>query len=439
MLRTNYKLLLFFCAVMNFTVMSGCHPPEEKVDELKVSAPSSSDEQSEQTKVIDLSQSVQKALKLDFGEVRYRPLDLIVETNGEVLPNANTMTLVHTTVNGRVLDVIVQVGQEVKSGQKLASISSNDIQQAEAELLQSEAQINGGLKRDLLQIDYELNQAETHLKLSQSAFNRNKQLLDEGIAAPAQFEQARTEYESDQNTIKGLKAKRQATIDLAKQQLAVATGPIKQRLRLLGVTDSVIDRVLIIKRVNPFVHIVSPRAGVVVERNVNPGELIEPNDALFAVGDFSTVWLKADIYEKDVPDIHKGQRIELVANSFPNKMFAGTLNFVAESVNQETRTLLVRAEVPNPRHLLKPKMFGRMKILVTQDKVLSAPKEAVQDAGQAKVVYVHLEGDRFEERKIEIGKESDGFVEVVSGVRDGEKVVTAGSFDLRAKALHQVE
>lgn len=138
-------------------------------------------------------------------------------------------------------------------------------------------------------------------------------------------------------------------------------------------------------------------------------------------------------------NIHPGQQIELHANSFPTKKFIGTLNFVAESVNPDTRTLMVRAEVPNPDRLLKPKMFGRMKILVMQDKVLSLPKEAVQDAGSDKVVYISLGEERFEERKIEIGRESDGFVEVISGVRDGEKIVTAGSFDLRAKALYQLE
>lgn len=290
--RKKSPLSNYYLGAAIIFLITGCQSHTE-TDALKVITKAPKPDFDEQSKIILLPQDVQKNLNLQIAQVQLRPLNLQVETLGEVLPNANTVTRVHSPVGGRVVDVLVQVGQKVKAGEKLASIRSSDVQQSEAELLQSEAQINGELKRDLLQIDYELNQARTHLKLSESAFTRNKQLLEEGIAAPAQFEQARTEYESDQNMIVGLQAKRQATLDLAKQRLFVATEPIKQKLRLIGVTDLAIARLLKTRDIDPVIYAFVPRTGVVIERNVNPEELIEPNTTLFSVGDFSTVWLKA--------------------------------------------------------------------------------------------------------------------------------------------------
>ena len=125
----------------------------------------------------------------------------------------------------------------------------------------------------------------------------------------------------------------------------------------------------------------------------------------------------------------------MAVDSFPGKVFHGKLDYVANQVDSDTRTLAVRAEVTNKQLLLKPKMFARMTIHVGEHNVLTIPKTAVQDGRTDKVVYVPAGPDAFEERKIKLGAESGDYVEVLSGLKSGERVVTKGSFDLRAEAV----
>jgi RND family efflux transporter MFP subunit len=217
--------------------------------------------------------------------------------------------------------------------------------------------------------------------------------------------------------------------------MKLTLGPAKNKLRLLGVSDAEIEDVMKTQIVDPMVPVLAPEDGIIVERLVNEGELIDPSKPLFTIGDFHNVWLKADVFEKDIAKIHIGQPIELQVDSFPDRVFRGKLDYVANQVDADTRTLAVRAVVVNPQELLKPKMFARMKILVGEHTVLTIPKTAVQDAGADKVVYVPSGSDTFEERKVELGAESGDYVEIRSGLKPGERVVINGSFDLRAESV----
>jgi RND family efflux transporter MFP subunit len=183
--------------------------------------------------------------------------------------------------------------------------------------------------------------------------------------------------------------------------------------------------------------VVAPESGIISERLVNVGELVDPTKPLFTIGDFHNVWLKADVYEKDVSKVKEGQPIQLEVDSFPGEKFTGRLDYVADSINPDSRTLTVRAEVPNPGLKLKPKMFARMKILVGEHKVLTIPSSSVQDAGTSKVVYIPKAKGVFEERKVTLGTEYGDEIEIISGVRPGERIVTKGSFDLRSESLRQ--
>ena len=187
--------------------------------------------------------------------------------------------------------------------------------------------------------------------------------------------------------------------------------------------------------VDPMDTVDAPGDGIIVERLVNVGELIDPTKPLFTIGNFQTVWLKADVFEKDISKVKIGQPIELKVDSFPDRLFKGRLDYVANQVDADTRTLAVRAEVVNQDGLLKPKMFARMKIIVGRQKVLAIPTAAIQDTRTSKVVYIPVGDNRFEERKVKLGSQSADFVEILEGLHPGEKVVTQGSFDLRAKAI----
>ncbi len=387
--------------------------------------------------IISVTPATEKALNLETSNAQFRNVDFAVKTTGEVLANANLTTHVNTPVTGRITEIMVRVGDVVKQGAILMQMHSQDIEQAEADLLQNASQVRADLKRDLLQIDSDITQGQAQMGLSQSTYMRVKGLLDEKIASRADYEAAKTQYDKDKISLDALNTKRVATVSLSKERLTLLTEPVKQKLRLLGTSDKQIEQVIRTGEINPVVPIVSPESGIVTERLINVGELADPTKALFTIADFNSVWLKADVYEKDISKVKVGQPIELEVDSFPGEKFRGRLNYVADSVNPDTRTLTVRAEVPNPGSKLKPKMFARMRIFVGNSSVLTIEKNAVQDADDDKVVYVPMGSGKYREQKVKLGGESGNLDEVIAGVKNGDPVVIKGSFELRSEALKQ--
>ncbi len=385
--------------------------------------------------LVRLPKDAEKEAGLVVESARDRNLDISVDVTGEVLANANLMTHVTTPVTGRVTQILVSIGDHIAEGKPLLIVRSTDIQQAETDLLQAEQQVRSDLKQALVQIDCDTATAEAQVKLSEKIYQRMKNLVEEKIASQADFQQAQTQYTKDQIALDSQHRKRDATISLSYEKMKLVTGPAKNKLRLFGVPDAEIEKVMHTQVVDPMVPVLSPEEGIVVERLVNTGELIDPSKPLFTVGDFQSVWLKADVFEKDIAKVEKGQPIELQVDSFPDRIFHGKLDYVANQVDADTRTLAVRAEVSNPQALLKPKMFARMRILVGAHHVLAIPKTAVQDTKSTKVVYVPVGQDTFEERKVKLGAESGDYVEVLDGLKSGEQVVVKGSFDLRAEAV----
>jgi cobalt-zinc-cadmium efflux system membrane fusion protein len=385
--------------------------------------------------IVYMGLEAQKLAGIQVDTAQCRLIDYSVTTTGEVLANANLLTHVTTPVNGRVMDINVIIGDHVKSGDVLLTLRSNDIEQAEADLLQNIDQVAADLKRDLLDIDSQIETAKAQIQLSESSFNRMRSLVDEKIASRADFEKAHTGYERDKITLDALQRKHDSTIALSHERMQLLTAPIVQKLNLLGVPDAEIRKVEQTKEVDPIVPLLAPETGIVSERLVNIGELVDPSKSLFTIADFHDVWIKADIYEKDVPKIHNGQAIELELDSFPGKKFDGRLNYVAETINPDTRTLSVRADVPNPGLILKPQMFARMKILVGEQNVLAVPDGAIQDASDHKVVYIPLGNGQFLERMVTVGADTGSYIEILHGLKPGNPVVIQGSFDLRAESV----
>jgi membrane fusion protein, heavy metal efflux system len=386
-------------------------------------------------RLVRLSADAAHAAGLTLANVEQRQLDSAVSVTGEVLANANTQTHVTTPVTGRVTEILVKIGDHIKEGKPLMTVRSTDIQQAESDLLQGEQQVRSDLKQALIQIDCDTATAEAQLKLDEKIYQRLKGLYQEQIASKADYQAAETNYLKDQITLKNQQQKRQATVSLSTEKMKLVTGPAKTKLRLLGVSEEEIAEVMNTEIVDPMVPVLAPEDGIIVERLVNVGELIDPSKPLFTIGDFQSVWLKADVFEKDIPKVKLGQPIELTVDSFPDQVFKGKLDYVANQVDSDTRTLAVRAEVSNENDLLKPKMFARMRILVGQQRVLAIPIAAIQDTRTCKVVYVPSGPNTYEERKIKLGTQYDNYVEVLDGLRSGERVVTDGSFDLRAASV----
>lgn len=386
---------------------------------------------------VHITPEAEKMADVRISLVAKNNVDETVRTTGEVLADANLVTHVVSPVPGRITQVLAVLGQRVEQGKPVLMVRSAEIEEAEAQLLQQDAEIKADLKKDLLQIDSDIAIARAQLDLSQKTFTRIKSLLDEKIASRADFEGAQTQQEKDEIALNALLKKRESTEILSRDKLRLVTEPIKQRLHLMGVPDDEVNKMLLTRKITAVVPVYAPETGIICERQVNVGELVDAQKNLLTIGDFHKVWLKADVYEKDIAKLKKGQSIELEMDSFPGEKFHGKLDYLADSVNPETRTLTVRAEVLNPGERLKPKMFARMNILIGHKTVLTVPASAVQDAGSDKVVYVSVSPGKYEERRVKLGKVCKDYVEVLKGLLQGEKIAVSGTFQLRSQAISQ--
>jgi RND family efflux transporter MFP subunit len=182
----------------------------------------------------------------------------------------------------------------------------------------------------------------------------------------------------------------------------------------------------------------SPVSGIVTEKKAVQGMRFMPGDALYQVTDLSTVWVVADVSEQDIGAVKLGARATVKINAYPDKAFAAALTTIYPTLNAETRTVPVRLELSNSGGLLKPGMFAQLELAVgAKGKVLTVPVSAVIDSGARQMLLVQIgkaEDGRFEPREVKLGARSENYLEVLSGLRDGELVVTSANFLIDAES-----
>ena len=373
--------------------------------------------------------------RISYGTVKERHLPMVVEATGQLQANASAITRVSAPTAGRIVSLEVSLGDHVKKGQTVAVISSQEIGAMVTDLFKQETDIDSELSKDLQQIDFDTTQTETELTLSRKQYERAKLLYDEKIGSKADVESAMTDLEKHENAVAALKTKRAGTVRIAREKMERARTCLEQRLSVLGMPSTTIKAIMERRDVVNSIPLTTPQAGIVLERNVNAGELIDPSQSLLVIDDIDNLWLVADVFEQDVKHVRVGQPIEFQVDSFPDETFKGRLDYVAGTINPETRTLAVRAVIPNSQTKLKPKMFARMKIMVGECAALTVSKKAVQEAGSQKVVYVPRGKYSFEERPIQLGEEVGGYAVIKKGLNDGEQVVTRESLSLRSLSM----
>lgn len=180
----------------------------------------------------------------------------------------------------------------------------------------------------------------------------------------------------------------------------------------------------------------SPASGLIVERHVTAGEAVEDAHTLFVIADTSSLWLVANVYERDLRALREGQPVLFTVDGLPGGGFEGRLSWISSQVDDKTRMVPVRADLANPDGDLRARMFGRARIVLRDNAdVLSVPMESVQTDGCCQLVFVREADDLFVPRKLRLGASGGGYVEVLRGLREGEAVVTAGSFLMKTEIL----
>jgi Cu(I)/Ag(I) efflux system membrane fusion protein len=208
------------------------------------------------------------------------------------------------------------------------------------------------------------------------------------------------------------------------------------RLRNWDIPPSEVAQLARTGKVTRTLTLRAPVDGVVTERTAVAGMRFAPGDTLFRIADLSQMWLVADVFEQDLASVRIGAAAKVTVGAYPDRVFTGTVAFIYPSVARETRTAKVRIELPNPGALLKADMYGQVEIGAAVDAVpvVAVPDSAVISGGTTQTVLIEKGEGRYQPRKVKLGQQGDGYVEVREGVTAGEKVVTGANFLIDAES-----
>lgn len=347
--------------------------------------------------------------RLTLTPEQLRSVQLKIETVGEapstetagqiatgvVQANSYKETPVVSLVGGIVRNVSAELGQNVKGGQRVAVIFSNDLADAQARYLTAVAVLDEHHRHHL----------------------RTMRLVEIGAASRQELEVATSQLRDAESNIANL----------------------RQKLMLLGLSTQRIDSLNSTAQVSSEVNVTAPNAGTITNRSVNPGEVIEANKELMRVTDLSTVWVVGQVYEKDLSTVRVGSGANVMSDAYPGQVFRGRVTYVDPNIDPATRTAQVRIEVANPRQMFKIGMFVNVAFgaLGAAEKTMPVvPKDAVQTIGNQQFVFVLTDkSNEFVMRPVGLGAENNGFYPVIQGLNVGDRIITEGSFLLRAEWL----
>lgn len=202
----------------------------------------------------------------------------------------------------------------------------------------------------------------------------------------------------------------------------------RRRLSLWDLTDQQIRELEETGQPHREITFYAPTSGYVLERKAFPNQYATPDTELYKLADYSVVWVYADIYEMEAPLVSLGQEAALTSDALPGHKFQGRVSFISPQLKEDTRTLPVRMEFPNPDLTLKPGMFVNVELRRSLGRQLTVPVDALLDSGQRQVVFVDHGGGSLEPREVKVGERTENFASILGGLRAGEKVVTRANF-----------
>lgn len=315
---------------------------------------------------VTISQEKRVMMGLNFESIKYRNMVKEIRTSTKIVQDETLQYRVTAKVSGYIESLYVnQTGQFVKKGAPLLAIYSPELLAAQQEYLSAV-------------------QAESRISG-----------VDQSMAV----------------------------------NIAEITRSARERLKLLDITDAQIDRIKNTGQVYRTVTLYSPASGYVMEKMVLDGQRIMENDSLMVIVDLSRVWGEADIYESDIPYVKTGMTAELTLSYWPGRVFRGKITFLSPFLDPEARTLKARIEIPNGSLALKPNMFADAKLSYSIGERLAVPESAVMRTGTRDYVFIEGSSDRIVPYEVKLGiRSGDGYYEVLSGLKKGEKVVISANF-----------
>ena len=317
-----------------------------------------------------------------------------VNAPGKIEVNPNRVSHITLPVAGRVTAVMVKAGDAVEQGAPVLKMESPDGDAAVSSYMQARAQTE---------------QTRSALVKAKADLDRVRDLYEHKAIANKEVLNAES-----------VVAQNQATLDQAQ---ATVQGALR-RLQILGLKPDSFGQQL---------TVAAPVSGKVLEINVVPGEFRNDLSAsLMTIADLNTVWVAADVPESDIRFIHVGGRLEIELTAYPGEMFHGRVTRLADSVDPQTRTIKVRAEMENSQERLKPEMFGRIRHVEGSSRLPVIPLNAVIQSEGASVVYREVSRGVFEPVTVTLGTRVGDKIAVRSGLAVGDRVVTDGVMLLKS-------
>lgn len=371
----------------------------------------------QKNKQIVLDSQQEANAKIETETLKNQILQLSITIPAQFKAMNKFLDRIYAPIDGKVTDVFVEPGTIVKKGQPLIQIKSDDIGQIQLQFLD-----------EYIGVVSNVNQMTAQYNLSTQAYKRENLLFHEGISSRAEYQVAYAQMLKDKANLDALKIQRRALIQV-----------YAQRVALYGGNESTITRAVKTQRIYPYITLCSNKNGVVLNRLVNPGEIINQNKELFNVADLSTIWLVGYAFEKDAALLKVGQDVTGVLEETNGETVKGKLSYVASILDTVSKTLEVRADIPNQDFSIKPNMYAEMTVNTGKANVLAVPNTAVQKYGDYNFAYVKIKPHVYEERKVEIGQHNDKYSEVKSGLNEGEVVVSNGGFSLLGESIKMRE
>jgi cobalt-zinc-cadmium efflux system membrane fusion protein len=307
-----------------------------------------------------------------------------VQLLGELKVNEGRYAEVGTPIASRVVSILAAPGQIVRKGQQLAMLQSAEIGKTRAESIT----------------------AQTRLDLAKKTLERKRSLAAENIVPAREVQEA------------------EANVATAEAEVRAA----RAGLRALGASDESSDSSELILR--------SPVDGTVIERNAMQGQMADPAQPLFRIGDLSQLWLVVHAFERDAVRLTPGTTARVSFSALPGRAFTGNVALVGKQVDASSRTIPVRIVVANSEQLLRPGMSATAWVPVgkSSEKMVTVPVAALQRIENEWLVFLPTGQDSFEIRPVGRGRDLGTEIEIVSGLKPGERVVIEGAFLLKAEA-----
>ncbi|WP_290995457.1 efflux RND transporter periplasmic adaptor subunit [Hyphomicrobium sp.] len=310
--------------------------------------------------------------------------------NGEVTADQDRTLQIMPKAGGVIVELKKTLGDDVRANDTLALIESQDIPAAWA--------------------TYDV--ARSKADLADNQFARNETLWNKKVIAEEDY----------------LVSKQGATEAQAQLKAAV------QKLALFGIDPTKMPEMASANFTSSRVPVTAPMTGTIVEKKIAIGDQVTEQSPLFRLANLDKVWVIANAFEPDMASLKVGLQASVKLRAYPQRTFEGTITWVSQVLDEKTRTLAVRVELDNQERLLKPGSFARVLVLVPEKSTsLSVPPAAVQRQDKDQIVFVDEGSGVYKRRVVKTALQAPGAIEIVQGLKAGERVVTEGSFVLKSE------